>query len=726
MSFISFLFKSLRVLRANRCVLRVLQYYFFRKDSKSTNEFTLNKSRIHFNVSKKQKKLNHFRITTDPSYIDLNPLIPGVFRGLHLYPFIFVAMGYFTRLLQLLHIEKEEDRKAFKELTENMPLPERRVAGMTWYPVAIKDTEIAYGDYLTVEVERTTHQEIFHGFRFGVSAALFSNHDAKKDRVEGTVSFISGNRMKISLRTDELPEWSRNGKLGIDAVFDENSYSEMESALKQASIVSEKKEGAHLIKILTEEKKPSFHLSSFAFHLPSLNVTQQAAVEKILLANELAIVHGPPGTGKTTTLVQAIKAMIHVERKQILVTAPSNAAVDLLSEKLSDEGLNVVRVGNPARVSERLMSLTLDSKISVHSSAKEIKRLKKQGAEYRDMALKYKRSFGKEEREQRKALFAEARAISKEVERTEKYISDDILSRADIITATLVGANHYTVRHLRYDTVVIDEAAQAIEPACWIAILKAQKLVMAGDHFQLPPTVKSAEAAKAGLGETLMEKCVVQHPETVVLLKEQYRMHETIAGFSSKEFYENRLHAHPSVARHLLFAEDQPLLFIDTAGCGFEEIWEGTSISNPEEAAFLIKHISQFVSELKQRYDSTVFPIIAIISPYKQQVEVLKALALSSIELKEIASSVAVNTIDSFQGQERDAVYISMTRSNAENIIGFLSDIRRMNVAMTRARKKLVVIGDSATLSQLSFYTDFISYAQEHDAYVSAWEFISV
>src|SRR5688572_11284165 len=348
-------------------------------------------------------------------------------------------MDYFKQLLHLLKIEKEEDRRAFKEFTENMPVRERRAAGMTWYPIAIKDTEIGYGDYLTVEVERTTHHEIIHGLRFGMSAALFSNHDAKKDRVEGTISFINGNRLKISLRSDELPDWSRNGKLGIDAVFDENSYAEMENALKQASVVAEKKEGGHLIKILTGEKKPGFNTAAFVFPIPSLNTTQQTAVEKILSANELAIVHGPPGTGKTTTLVQAIKAMIKQERKQILVTAPSNAAVDLLSEKLSDEGLNVVRVGNPARVSERLMSLTLDSKISLHSSAKEIKRLKKQGAEYRDMAHKYKRSFGKEEREQRKALFAEARAISQEVERTEKYIIDDILSRADIILRHLLA-----------------------------------------------------------------------------------------------------------------------------------------------------------------------------------------------------------------------------------------------------------------------------------------------
>ena len=448
------------------------------------------------------------------------------------------------------------------------------------------------------------------------------------------------------------------------------------------------------------------------------------AAEKILSANELAIVHGPPGTGKTTTLVQAIKALIQRERQTILVVAPSNAAVDLLSEKLSDEGLNVVRVGNPARVNERQLALTLDSKIAGHSSSKEIRRLKKQAAEYRDMAHKYKRSFGPAEREQRKALFTEARNISREVEKTEQYIIDDVLSKANIITATLVGANHYTVRHLKYHTVVIDEAGQALEPACWIPILKAKKLVMAGDHYQLPPTIKSTEAAQKGLGMTLMEKVVALHPEAVVLLEEQYRMNETIMGFSSKEFYGGRLLAHSSVAHHLLFPGDQPLLFIDTAGCGFEEKWEGNSISNPEEAAFLIKHLTHFVKELKAIYTEDSFPRIGVISPYRHQVELLKEAVLTSPLLQEAGAAITVNTIDSFQGQERDAVYISMTRSNADSVIGFLSEIRRMNVAMTRARKKLVVIGDSATLSQAAFYADFIAYAQEHNAYVSAWEFM--
>lgn len=633
----------------------------------------------------------------------------------------FAAMEYFKRLGYLLQIEKEEDRRQYESLTSHLPVTERRENGMTWFPIAIRDTEIGRGDYLTVEVERTTHQDVLHQFRFGMTAALFSNYAPKEDRLEGTITHISGNRLKLSLRVDELPDWSRGGKLGIDAVFDENSYSEMEAALKVAPVVAEKKEEGLLIQILTGARKPTFRNEEIHFANTRLNEGQQAAVAKILAANELAIVHGPPGTGKTTTLVQAIKALLKQERQKILVVAPSNAAVDLLSERLSDEGLNVVRVGNPARVNERQMNLTLDSKVTAHNSAKEIKRLRKQAAEYRDLAQKYKRNFGAAEREQRKALFAEARNISRDVEKTEQYIVDDILSRADVITATLVGANHYTVRNLRFYTVVIDEAGQALEPACWIPVLKARKLVMAGDHQQLPPTIKSDIAAKE-LSTTLMEKAVALHPEAVVLLEEQYRMHEVIAGFSSQEFYGRKLKAAPSVAHWRLLEDDVPLQFIDTAGCGYEELYEGTSISNPEEAQFLVKQVRGYVERLKAVYNKDAFPSIAIISPYRHQVEVLKELVNSDADLQEVAPALSVNTIDSFQGQERDAVFISMTRSNAESTIGFLSDIRRMNVAMTRARKKLVVTGDSATLSQFPFYADFIQYAQEHEGYQSAWE----
>jgi len=634
-------------------------------------------------------------------------------------------MDYFKGLQDLLKIEREEDRQSYLKLTETASVATRRANGLSWYPVAIRGTEISRGDYLTVEIERTTHQDISHQLRFGVSAMLFSNHDPKNHKVEGVIAWQSGSRLKITLRTDELPEWASDGKLGIDLLFDDNSYEEMQQALKLATSLSSKGDKAQLISVLTGEKPATFNTTLPTYNNPKLNPKQEQAVQQILAANDLAIVHGPPGTGKTTTLVQAIRALVKNGEK-VLVTAPSNTAVDLLSEKLSDEGLNVLRVGNPARVSERLMSLTLDSKMSEHNSMKEIKKLKKQAAEFKNMAHKYKRSFGKAERDQRKALFDEAHKIMKDVGNTEQYIIDDLVSKAQVVTATLVGANHFTVRNQAYHTAVVDEAGQALEPACWIPILKAQKVVLAGDHCQLPPTIKSMSAARSGLEKTLMEKCVEKQPAAVTLLEEQYRMNETIMGYSSKIFYGSQLKAHTSVAHHTLFTDDLPLTFIDTAGCGFEEVLEGTSSTNPEEAAFLFRHLSQLVVGLSGHYQPGDFPSIAVISPYKQQVHLLQEQLEHTPDLQVYRSKIAVNTIDSFQGQERDIVYIGLTRSNAEGIIGFLSDIRRMNVAMTRARKKLVVIGDSATLSSLPFYEDFIAFAQEKEAYQSAWEFMEI
>jgi len=631
-------------------------------------------------------------------------------------------MKYFAELLRLLEMEREEDRKGYRQYIETSSVNSRRENGLTWYPVAIRDTELGRGEYLTLEVERTTHQDIPHQLRFGASAVLFSNHHPKENRLEGIISFLGGNRLKLVLRTDELPDWTRKGKLGIDLLFDENSYDEMVSALKQAQILSEKPGKDQLIHTLTEGGEIRFDDKVSPLPALNLNPVQQSAVEKILAARELAIVHGPPGTGKTTTLVQAVKALIRRDHQQVLVAAPSNTAVDLLTERLSDEGLNVIRIGNPVRVSDHLTSLTLDGRMADHPEMKSVKKMKKQANEFRIMAHKYKRNFGRAEREQRRALFDEAHRILKEVEQTERYIMDNLLSHAQVITATLIGANHFTVRHLTYSTVFIDEAGQALEPACWIPVLKAQKVVLAGDHNQLPPTIKSQDAARQGLEVTLLEKCTKLYPESVVMLEEQYRMHGKIMEFSSRQFYQHKLKAHSSVADHLLFEGDLPLVFVDTAGCGFDEQTDGANISNPEEAAFLFRHLTSMMPELAAHYTLDHFPSIGIISPYRQQINLLQEQLLHSPALQLYRERININTIDSFQGQERDIIYISLTRSNSDSRIGFLSEIRRMNVAMTRARKKLIVIGDSATLSQTTFYADFISYAEQIGAYKSAWE----
>jgi len=637
---------------------------------------------------------------------------------------LFLRMQYFEQQLQLLKKERDEDRQLYSRAINTSSLAERRANGITWYPIVIKGSEPTRGDYVSIEVERTGNKENQHYFRFGSGAALFSNHDAKINRVEGIVTYQSLDRLKLTLYIDELPDWVRDGKLGIDLLFDERSYEEMENALKQASKVIENEKTGHLIKVLTGERAAAFENIDPGTY-PNLNLSQQAAVNKILSAKDLAIIHGPPGTGKTTTIVQAVKAMVKNTGEQILMVAPSNTAVDLLSEKLADQGLNVVRVGNPERISEKLMDLTLDHKIDHHPRNKEIKKLKKQAAEYKNMAHKYKRSFGKAEREQRKALFNEAHQVMQEADRLEQFIVNDLVEKAQVITATLVGSNHYTIKDLKFYTVVIDEAGQALEPASWIPILKAQKVVLAGDHFQLPPTIKSQEAARDGLNTTLLEKCVNAQSEAVVLLEEQYRMNKVIMGFSSNKFYQGRLKSAKQVAEWTLFPGDEPLLFIDTAGCGFDEKLEGTSTTNPEEAGFLFKHLSETVELLKTQYTVETFPSIAIISPYQEQVRILKELKSEQADFEAYQQSIAVNTIDSFQGQERDVVYISMTRSNTKGEIGFLSDIRRMNVAMTRAKKKLIVIGDSSTLAQFGFYKDFISYAESVGGYHSAWEYLN-
>lgn len=635
-------------------------------------------------------------------------------------------MQYFKDQLNSLSIERDEDLQSYIKQMETLSVTERRANGISWYPIAIRGTEMSRGDYLTVELERTTHQEINHQLRFGMQAVLFSNHDPKHDRVEGIIAYQGGSRLKLTLRTDELPDWARNGKLGVDVLFDDHTYDEMQAALKSAALQVEKGTESALTSVLLGKKNPGFDPHVFPYPIPQLNTVQQLAVNQIVAANELAVVHGPPGTGKTTTLVQAIKTLFKQKGKQILVVAPSNTAVDLLSEKLADEGLDVLRIGNPARVSAQLFSLTLDSKIAAHGSIKEVRNLKKQAAEYKNMAHKYKRNFGRAEKEQRKALFDEAHKIMKEVDNIEAYIVSDLVERAQIITATLVGSGYYAIKDRKFDAVVIDEAGQALEPACWIPILKADKLVLAGDYCQLAPTIKSQAAAKAGLNKTLLEKCIALHPEAVVLLEEQYRMHEKIMSYSSAVFYQNKLKAHSTVAERLLFPEDAALAFVDTAGCSFEEKIDGTSIFNPDEAVFLLKHLNQLVVQLNALYTMTDFPSIAVISPYKQQIYVLKELLANHPVLQEFAAKISVNTIDSFQGQERDIVYIGMTRSNNEGVIGFLNDIRRMNVAMTRARKKLVVIGDSATLSILPFYADLITYATGINAYQSAWEFADI
>lgn len=643
-------------------------------------------------------------------------------------------------LRQLLQIERDEDFAQYKLHFSRNNISYRKENGVTWYPVVITNTEIGLGEYISIDVERTTNHNEPHQFSGGKVASLFSNNNNESGTINGTVKVLNPNKLRLSLNIDELPDWCDDGKLGINLLFDETSYKEMDIALEKV-ITASNNRLAHLRDVMYGLKPPAFeHVSLSAsaagqqmnglFPISTLNESQNRAVQKIAAAKDIAIIHGPPGTGKTTTLVQAIRQTLNSE-KQVLVCSSSNTAVDLLTEKLHREGISVLRLGNPARISEEVLVNTLDSKVAAHPSYKDLKSYRKTAEEYFRMAGKYKRTFGKEEREQRQLFYQEARKTLHEARMLEDYIISEQFDKAQVIACTPVVSSGRMMRDKHFSTVFIDEAAQALEPMCWIPITRSSKVVFAGDHFQLPPTVKSKLAEEKGLKETLFERCM-SIPDVSVMLNVQYRMHENIMNFSNQKFYGGNLIADISVKETVLsFDANEPLLnsaldFIDTAGCGYNELInpESLSIANPEEAQLLIKHLKLMLSQYDLSKILTDGITIGLISPYKEQVQHLALLIGADLELEPVRSRIAIKTVDGFQGQERDVIYISLVRSNELGEIGFLNDIRRMNVALTRAKKKLVVIGDSATMGNHPFYKDFLDYAESIGAYRSAWEFI--
>jgi len=631
-------------------------------------------------------------------------------------------MNYFDELKTLLNIEQDFDREQYETLLLKSSLNERKLKGVTWFPIQIKGEEMGRGDYLTITLSKTNNQEDEHRFRFGMPVALFSNHDPLVDRAEGLISFVNRDTMKIALRVDELPDWTRRGKLGVDLLFDENSYKEMHEALRKAKELRLDLNEGRLIREIIGEEELKGYKKEINYDNATLNQSQNEAIVHILSENPISIIHGPPGTGKTTTLIKAVQALLKKENKQILIVAPSNTAVDVLTERLDAAGVLVTRIGNPVKISEHLQELALDAQVDQHPANKEVKLLKKKARAYTEMAQKYKRSFGRSEREQRKALFDEARKIGKEIGDIQDFMVADILDKAQVVTATLVGSNQYAVRNRVYQVVIIDEAAQALEPACWIPILKANKVVLAGDHCQLPPTVKSNAQMNIGLYHTLFEKLVKRYPEHVSLLNVQYRMNEKIMQYPSTALYDDHLIAGDHVQHWTLKEDSEPVVFIDTAGAGFEEEQDGTATFNVGEARFVINHLKQSLVSFEQVYDESDFPAIAVITPYRRQATVLNELLVNDEQIVPFRHHIQINTIDSFQGQEKDIIYISLTRSNDQQAIGFLSDVRRMNVAMTRAKKKLIVVGDSATVGKHEFYDNFIKYVDTMQSYHSVWE----
>ncbi len=629
-------------------------------------------------------------------------------------------------LAKLLEIEKQEDLSQYRQKIAATSISERRKNGVLWYPVSLENTKYSSSEQLLVKISRNKDLAQAHLFQSGKLLSLFSNIQNQNEEdsfVTGIVNQVSENEMLITLNSNSFPEWINKGKLGVQLLFDENSYKEMQNALNFL-IKTDEKRINELKEIILSDKEPYFE-QKYIFENPKLNKNQNIALNKIAAAKDIAIVHGPPGTGKTTTLINSILHTLKSER-QVLVCAPSNAAVDLLVEKLAEKGTNIVRIGHPARVTEKILNHSLDFLITRHENYKDLRAIRKQAQEYKKLAGKYKRNFGPEERQQRKQLYSEARKLNDEAKQLSFYISNDILNNAQVIASTMIGANNYQIKNKKFSTVFIDEAAQGLEPATWIPIIKAQRVILAGDHFQLPPTIKSFEAAKKGLSTTLFEKAI-QRNNADIMLEEQYRMNEKIMHFSASFFYKNKLFANERVKNHLIFDTDSPLEFIDTAGMGFSEQInpETKSSFNKEEVELLFKHLSSYLYKVEKKGFSDNIQNIAIISPYKAQIILMQEFFDKNLILPEnIKQKISVNTIDSFQGQERDIIYISLVRSNEHGQIGFLSDIRRMNVAMTRARKKLVIFGDSGTICKNIFYDKLIDYVNEINAYKSGYEIL--
>jgi superfamily I DNA and/or RNA helicase len=489
---------------------------------------------------------------------------------------------------------------------------------------------------------------------------------------------------------------------------------------KTMKLLVDTREASHLnlIDVLVGNKIPVFHKAR-EIRNPFLNQGQIRALQLITSAEDVALIHGPPGTGKTTTLVEAIIYTVEKE-KQVLITAASNAAVDLLVEKLSLQSVRVLRLGHPARVTEAVVNTTLDARLSDHNDAKLLRDLRRKAEQIRSMAGKFKRNFGRAEREERRYLYDESKKLKEEVRMLEGHMIFDELNKAQVIACTLSGANHSHLRNRKFKTVFIDEASQAVEPAMWIPLLKAEKVVMAGDHWQLPPTIKSFEAAKEGLETTIFER-MMKEKDVSVMLQTQYRMHDDIMQFSNLHFYKGELKSADVIEKRRQVFQ-QAVKFIDTAGCGFDEKINPETLStyNTDEADFLLKRLHAMIEENPEMLQMS----IGIIAPYRAQTVVLNELIATYPWYEELKKNMSINSVDAFQGQERDVIMMSLVRSNDRGEIGFLSNKRRMNVAMTRAKHLMMMIGDSGTLSANPFFDELIQNMQDRNLYHSAFEYL--
>ena len=604
---------------------------------------------------------------------------------------------YLQNLIQSIDLEEKEQVQRFR-LDQEHSLKSLKAEGLALHPITITRKTFGYADYPEISFRLPFPTET-NQFKDGAAIECFC---AGEEPIKGILISLDGKAGEFRLFAPDFPDWIEDNGVGIKLAPDTRTTGIMKKVL------NELENNKSLYKLFQQlhgdqafSKHPANHSSAvIQYRNRQLNESQQAGVKAITENEQLTIVHGPPGTGKTTTLVEAIIQLI-ANGEKILVSAPSNTAVDHIAKELIRQGVKVLRVGNTSKVDETIFAHTPEGRLANSKEQKEIKQLKIRAEEFRRMALKYKRSFGKAEREQKALLFKEVKTIRSDIKKLQAYNEEKLFAEANVIAGTPIGLYDASLHKFNFQTLVMDEAGQCIEPLAWCVFPLAEKIVLAGDHWQLPPTVLSFEAAKKGLQKSILE-VATESPFPVFLLNIQYRMREAIAGFSSGYFYNSLL----QTAIHL-FNTGTHLTFIDTAGSGYNETAgkDGSSLQNEGE----LNIVRQLIESESLEPEKTAF-----ISPYSGQVTAAKEM---------LPAGMRISTIDSFQGQEKEIIIVSLVRSNEDGDIGFLKDYRRMNVAITRAKEQLFVIGDSATIGGDSFYNAFLTYVEKIGEYRTVWEF---
>lgn len=600
----------------------------------------------------------------------------------------------------LLEIEYNHEKEEFRRQTETMGVERKVRRGDAWFPVQIGRNYYNSLNQMVVEVERKPGSDIEHNFEPGRPVCFFTmKRDSKtgKDSIHylsftATVSYAEQDRMVVALPdSGRIVDLQREDAMGVQLFFDETSYRLMFDALDR--VIRSKSGRLAALRDIFYTKAPASKFSFEPMRFPWLNPSQERAVNEVLWAKDVAVVHGPPGTGKTTTLVEAIYETLRRE-SQVMVCAQSNMAVDWISEKLVDRGVAVLRIGNPTRVNDKMLSFTYERRFEAHPDYPQLWSIRKAIRELRSQKKRPDSWHQKMDRLKSRATELELR------------IRQSLFGEARVIACTLTGAANRVLEGEKYSTLFIDEAAQALEAACWIAIRKAGRVIFAGDHCQLPPTVKSIAALKGGLGKTLMERIVEQKPEVVTLLKVQYRMNEQIMRFSSDYFYNGEVETAPGITHRSILDYDLPMMWIDTEDVDGKEEFIGESCGriNRAEADLTLSTLQEYFDKIGKNRILEESIDVGIISPYRAQVQLLRKMIRQKEFFRPYRRLISVNTVDGFQGQERDIILISLVRSNDGGEIGFLRDLRRMNVAITRARMKLIILGNAATMTSHPFY----------------------